>query len=82
LISGGGDGYVKIWDIKFNEISRKNIREELYSIKSNALDMPETIIVNIDIYQCQKKQGSQKSASTLVLIATSDGSIFEGTITN
>jgi hypothetical protein len=82
LISGGGDGYVRIWDIKFNEISRKNIREELYSIKNNALDMPETIIVNIDIYQCQKKQGSQNSASTLVLIATSDGSIFEATITN
>jgi WD40 repeat protein len=26
LISGGGDGYVRIWDIKFNEISRRNIR--------------------------------------------------------
>ena len=26
LISGGSDGVVKIWDIKFNELSRKDIR--------------------------------------------------------
>jgi hypothetical protein len=81
-VSGGGDGYVRIWDIKFNEISKKNIRDELYSIKNSSLEMPETIIVNIDIYQCQKKQGNQNSASALMLIATSDGSILEATITN
>jgi hypothetical protein len=43
--------------------------------------MPDTIIVSIDIYQCLRKQGSQNSAA-LMLIATSDGSIFEATITN
>lgn len=76
LVSGGGDGYVRIWDIKFNEISKKNIRDELYSIKSNSLDMPESIIVNVDIYQCQKKIGNQNSTSALMLIATSDGSVL------
>jgi chemotaxis methyl-accepting protein methylase len=43
--------------------------------------MPETIVVSVDVYQCLKKQG-QSSASALMLIATSDGSVLEATITN
>ncbi len=35
----------------------------------------------MDIYQCLKKQG-QSSAPALMLIATSDGSVLEATITN
>ena len=27
LISGGDEGTVKIWDIKFNELSRKDVKE-------------------------------------------------------
>lgn len=38
-------------------------------------------MVNVDIYQCMKKQG-QSSGSALMLIATSDGSVLEATITN
>ncbi len=44
--------------------------------------MPETIIVNLDVYQCQRKQGNQNIASAVMLIATSDGSVLEATITN
>lgn len=43
--------------------------------------MSETIVVSVDIYQCAKKQG-QNNASALMLIATSDGSVLEATITN
>jgi hypothetical protein len=82
LVSGGGDGYVRIWDIKFNAISSKNVRDELYSIKNTSMEMPETIIVSIDIYQCLRKQSGQSNGSALMLIGTSDGSVLEATITN
>lgn len=38
--------------------------------------MPESIIVNIDVYQCLKKASNQNSTSALMLIATSDGSVL------
>ena len=32
LFSGGGDGVIKLWDIKFNQLSRKDIQEQLYAV--------------------------------------------------
>ncbi len=66
---------VKIWDIKFNELSRKNIQQELYSFRINGEDRPECIITSLDVYQCLKGQGVDRPP-TLLLIATSDGSVL------
>lgn len=44
--------------------------------------MPNCSIISLDVFHCQKKQGSEISLSTLLLIATSDGSILQATISN
>ena len=81
LFSGGGDGIIKLWDIKFNEISRKDIREELYAVKMGGEAAPSCPLSNIDIYQCSKKLGNQHP-STLVLVSAADGSILEAKVYN
>jgi WD40 repeat protein len=81
LMSGGIDGVVKIWDIKFHELSAKDIRSEIYSFRLNNQDKPQCSITSLDVYQCLKSNNSSKP-STLLLIGCSDGSVLEATIHN
>jgi hypothetical protein len=72
---------IKIWDVKFSEISKKDLREELYAVKMNESHMPECPITSIDVYQCMKTQGTEHPP-TLLLVATADGSVMEARIHN
>jgi hypothetical protein len=66
---------VKIWDIKFNELSHKNIQQELYSFRVLGEEKPECRITSLDVYQCLKGQGVDRPP-TLLLISASDGSVL------
>lgn len=81
LISGGQEGMIKIWDIKFNELARKDIKEEILAFNFNKTNRLELGISSIDIYQCMKVHETDRPPS-LLLITTTDGSVLEAKIKN